>query len=273
MILVTGATGKTGKSLATQLTAADIPFRAASRHGAPVFDWEDRATWDAALDGVTAIYLVAPGTVSDSYERLIAFMDAAQKSAPRRFVFLSMVGLPAGGPAHGQVHQWLKDNAADWAVLQPSAFMQNFSEGPQLATIRDEGRFYSNTGTGRVPFIHVDDIAAVALKALTAPAPLNTDLVITSEEALSYDRVANLISDACGRRITHTHVTTEEMAERLMKRGIAQQTAMFLAYGYQTIAAGYHEATTDVVREMTARAPTSFQEFATTNANVWTRED
>lgn len=269
MILVTGATGKTGKSLTAQLTQAGIPFRAASRHGAPAFDWEDRATWDPALDGVTAIYLVAPGTVSDSYARMIEFLAAAQKTGERRFVFLSMVGLAAGGPAHGQVHQWLKDNSDDWAVLAPSAFMQNFSEGPQLATIRDEDTFYSNTGTGRVPFIHVDDIAAVALKALAAPAPLNTDLVITSEEALSYDRVAELISAACGRRITHTHVTTEEMAERLVKRGIAQQTAMFLAYGYQTIAAGYHEATTDVVREMTGRAPTTFQEFAAANADVW----
>ena len=269
VILVTGATGKTGKSLASQLAQAGIAYRAASRHSAPAFDWEDRATWDATLDGVTAIYLVAPGTVSDPYARMIEFIEAAQRKNVRRFVFLSMVGLPAGGPAHGQVHQWLKDNASDWAVLAPSAFMQNFSEGPQLATIREEGTFYSNTGMGRVPFIHVDDIAAVALKALTAPAPLNTDLVITSEEALSYDRVAELISDACGRRITHTHVTTEEMAERLMKRGIAQQTAIFLAYGYQTIAGGYHEATTDVVREMTGRAPVSFQQFAAANADLW----
>jgi uncharacterized protein YbjT (DUF2867 family) len=271
LILVTGGTGKTGRSLVAQLQRTGVPCRAASRHGVPPFDWGQPATWDAALVGVASVYLVAPPTMSNPYALMLDFIASAMRKGIRRFVFLSMAGLPAGGPAHGLVHQWLKDNSDDWAVLCPTAFMQNFSAGHYLATIREEDQIYSNTGMGRVPFIDVNDIAAAALAVLTAPTPLNTEFVLTGDEPMSYDRVAELISHACGRRISHTHVSTGAMAERLIKRGIPEATARFLAFGYATIATGAADRTTDVVRTLTGRPPTTFQTFAEANAGVWRR--
>jgi uncharacterized protein YbjT (DUF2867 family) len=273
LILVTGGTGKTGKNLLMQLQQAGVSCRAASRHGVPPFDWVQPATWDAALEGVASVYLVAPPTVNNPYDLMQDFIASAMRKGVRRFVFLSMAGLPAGGPAHGQVHQWLKDNSDDWAVLCPSAFMQNFSQGHYLATIREEDRIYSNTGIGRVPFIDVSDIAAAALAVLTAPTRQNTEFVLTGDESMSYDRVAELISQACGRRISHIPVSNDEMAERLIKRGLPPATARFLAFGYATIAAGMADRTTDVVRTLTGRPPTTFQTFAAANADVWKRAD
>jgi len=272
-VLVTGATGKTGSSLVAQLQRAGVPYRAASRHGIPAFDWAQPATWDAALEDVASVYLVAPPTVNAPYALMLDFIAAALRKGVGRFVFLSMAGLPAGGPAHGQVHQWLMDNSDDWAVLCASAFMQNFSQGHNLATIRADDQIYSNTGTGRVPFIDVNDIAAAALAVLTAPAPLNTEFVLTGDESMSYDRVAELISQACGRRITHTPVSTEEMAERLIKRGLPEATARFLAFGYATIAAGMADRTNDAVRTLTGRPPTTFQTFTEANADAWRRAE
>ncbi|HWD29646.1 MAG TPA: NAD(P)H-binding protein [Rhizomicrobium sp.] len=271
MILVTGATGKTGRSLIAQLEQTGLPYRAASRTGAVPFDWERPATWDGALDGVAAVYLVAPGTVGNAYALMIDFIAAAMRKGVRRFVLLSMSGLPAGGPAHGQVHQWLKDNSGDWAVLAPSAFMQNFSAGPYLASIREEDRIYSNTGDGRVPFIDVHDIAASARAVLTAAAPSNAEFVLTGEEPMSYDRVAQIVGRACGRAIAHVPVTMDEMAARLMRRGIPEANARMLAFGYQTIAAGAQDRATGVVRTLTGHTPMTFEAFAKANAAVWRR--
>lgn len=271
LILVTGATGKTGGSLVSQLQRKGVPCRAASRHGAPPFDWERPSTWDAALEDVASVYLVAPPTVNNPYDLMLDFIASAMRKGVRRFVFLSMAGLPAGGPAHGQVHQWLKDNSDDWAVLCPSAFMQNFAQGHNLATIREDDRIYSNTGAGRVPFIDASDIASAALAVLTAPTPPNTEFVLTGDESISYDRVAELIGHACGRRISHIHVSTEEMAERLVKRGLPEATAGFLAFAYAMVAAGTEDRTTDAVRTLTGRPPATFQTFAETNADIWRR--
>lgn len=270
-VLVTGATGKTGRSLVALLEENGVAHRAASRHGHPHFDWTAPETWDAALAGVTSVYLVAPPTVDDPYSKMIDFLKVANKDAARRFVFLGMASLPAGGPAHGQVHQWLADHSADWAVLAPSAFMQNFAEGSHLATIRTEDTIYSNTGDGRVPFISADDIARAAFAPLTAPTALNRAFLITGAEALSYDQVAQQIGEACGRHITHTRISTEELVQRFLKRGLPELTARFLAAGYETIAAGAHALISDDFRDLTGQSPITFRTFAEANAEVWRR--
>ena len=269
LVLVTGATGKTGKSLIAQLGDRKVAYRAATRSSARPFDWTAPETWDGALEDVSSVYLVAPPTVDDPYSRMIEFLRTATQKGARRFVFLGMASLPAGGPAHGQVHQWLKDNSGDWAVLAPSAFMHNFAEGSHLATLRGEDTIYSNTGDGRVPFISADDIAGAALALLTDPAELNREFVVTGGEAISYDQVAEQISQACGRAISHTHISTEELVARFLKRGLPEMTARFLAAGYETIAAGAHAQTTDVYSALTGAAPTTFQAFAEANAQVW----
>jgi uncharacterized protein YbjT (DUF2867 family) len=270
-VLVTGATGKTGRSLVSLLKDRGLAHRAASRGGEPPFDWSRPQTWDAALEGVASVYLVAPPAVDDAHLRMVSFLQAAMRKGARRFVLLSMASLPAGGPAQGQVHQWLKDNSEDWAVLCPSAFMQNFSEGANLASILAEDTIYSNTGTGRIPFISTVDIARAAFAALTAPAALNSDFTLTGDESISYDRVAEVIGQACGRRISHTQISTAAMAERFVRRGLPEQTAMFLAWGYQSIADGAQDRTAEGFRALCDGPPTTFQAFAGGAADVWKR--
>ncbi|HEY4344988.1 MAG TPA: ergot alkaloid biosynthesis protein [Parvibaculum sp.] len=271
MVLVTGGTGKTGKALIAQLQEKRIPYRVASRSGPRPFDWERPATWDVALEGIAAIYLVAPSAVNDAFSRMIEFLELAKRKGVSRFVLLSMAFLPAGGPGHGQVHAWLRDNSSDWAVLGPSAFMQNFSEGPYLASIRNEDTIYSNTGAGRVSFIDAFDIAAAAVAVLAAPEAGNRDYVLTGDETISYDRVAEIISEVCGRRIVHTRISTEEMAKRFIERGIPEATAKLLASGYATIADGLADWTMDTVRTLTGKPPKTFEEFAKAHADVWAR--
>ena len=56
-ILVTGATGKTGRRIVERLTSAGLPVRAGSRRAEPPFDWYDPTTWDSALEGVDSAYI------------------------------------------------------------------------------------------------------------------------------------------------------------------------------------------------------------------------
>ena len=68
--------------------------------------------------------------------------------------------------------------------------MQNFSEAQHLAPIRDEGKVYSATNNGRIPFVSTEDIAGVAKHLLTDKKPHNTDYVVLGPELLSYDDVS-----------------------------------------------------------------------------------
>ena len=102
-----------------------------------------------------------------------------------------------------------------------------------------------------------------------APSALNSDFILTGDESISYDRVAELISQVCGRRISHTHISTEALTERFLRRGLPERTAKFLAAWYQTIAEGAGDRTTDALRSLTGKPSMTFQAFANANADVW----
>ena len=71
--------------------------------------------------------------------------------------------------------------------------MQNFSEAQHLTPIRDEGKVYSATNNGQIPFVSTEDIACVAKHLLTDEKPHNTDYVVLGPELLSYDDVSQYL--------------------------------------------------------------------------------
>ena len=90
-ILVLGGTGKTGRRVAQRLRRRRVPIRIGSRAGAPPFDWDDPATWGAALDGVSAVYVtfVPDVAVPGAAETVGAFARHAVACGVERLVLLS----------------------------------------------------------------------------------------------------------------------------------------------------------------------------------------
>ncbi len=269
-ILVTGATGKTGRRVAAQLREVGHDVRAASRHGDVPFDWTARETWDKALDGVSAVYLVAP-PAGDAVASVTGLVQHAMARGIPRFVLLSASILEAGGFGMGQVHAHLRDHAKEWAVLRPTWFMQNFSEGSHLNAILRDDAIYSATGEGRVPFIDASDIAACAVACLTQAQAPNANFVLTSDRAISYDEVAAKIGGAIGRPIVHKRVSIEELAERHKAAGVQPFTAHGLAVMDGAIANGIEDRTTDAVATLTGRPPATFDAFVRASAAAWRR--
>lgn len=272
-ILLTGGTGKTGRRIASQLAAAGVAARVAARRPPPGgvrFDWADPATFDLALSGTSAIYLIAPPGAGEPLAAMEQFLRRALVAGVPRYVLLSSSFLPEGGPLMGQVHAYLRGAAPEWTVLRPSWFMQNFSEQQHLPTILDEGAIYTATGDGRVAFVHADDIAAVAVAALLGRVPGNRDYILTGPQALSYDDVAALIAGAASRPVTHRRLTEQQLAARLTKgAGIPPGFAAALAAMDTAIAGGAEDRVSPDVEVATGRPPISFEAFASENKSVW----
>lgn len=233
------------------------------------FDWGDPATYDAALNGIGAIYLVAPSNAADPLDAMTPLLRRALQAGVRRYVLLSASALPEGGPMMGRVHAFLREEAPEWVVLRPSWFMQNFSEQQHLPTVRDEGAVYTATGDGRVPFIDADDIAAVGAAALLGETPLNRDLILTGPRALSYDEVASIIAAAAGRPVRHERLSEEGLTRRLVEHGMDPTYAAALAGMDAAIAGGSEDRVSDAVEAVTGRPPGSFEAFAADNRGAW----
>lgn len=264
--LVIGATGTTGSRSAAQLTAAGHRVRAASRRAVPVagaepvrFDWYDPATHAAALDGVDRVYLVPPVGDSDPAATMLPFLRRARTAGVRRAVLLSSSAIPEGGPAVGTVHRALPGLFGQWAVLRPSWFMQNFTGTHAHARgIRDDGVIRTATASGRVGFVDAEDIAAVAVRALTDEQALNTDLVLTGPEALSHDDIAAVVTEVTGRSVTHCRLSYEQLRDRLAAE-VPREFAAMLAGLDRAIADGAEDRVTDTVQRVTGRPPGTFR--------------
>ncbi|WP_407529376.1 NmrA family NAD(P)-binding protein [Methylobacterium oryzisoli] len=214
-ILVTGATGKTGSALVRRLREAGFTVRAGTRSakmaGDIAFDWRRPETFDAALDGVVGVYIVAP---TDTDEPLAQMRPFLERAGSRRLVFLSASSLPRGGLVMGAVHEWLSGHAVDFAVLRPTWFMQNFTNQHLPGILRDDA-IYSATGDGRVPFIDVGDIAAVAAALLTGVArEAGVAPVLTGPQTLSYDEVARMLTEVREREVRHVRMSAADLARR-----------------------------------------------------------
>ncbi|GAA2265675.1 oxidoreductase [Streptomyces ruber] len=203
------------------------------------------------------MYLVPPVGDPDPAAVMLPFLQRARAAGVRRAVLLSSSAVPAGGPAVGAVHQALPGLFAEWAVLRPSWFMQNFTgDHAHATTLREHGTVLTATGDGRVGFVDAGDIAAVAVHALTDGTAPCTDLVLTGPEALSYDDVAAVYGDVTGRPVTHRRLTYEEMCDHLTRTtGIPSEFAAILAAMDRAIAGGAEDRTTDTVRRLTGRPP------------------
>lgn len=271
--LVTGATGKTGRRVVAQLESLGHTVRAASRSGAGrngfQLDWSNPATYTAATDSVHGAYLLAPLGVTDLLPAMQPLIDRLIEGGVRRLVLLSSSSLERGGPLMGAVHAYLADHAPAWTVLRPSWFMQNFSEGPHAATVREERTIYSATGMGRVGFISADDIAKVAAAALTSADSTNGELIITGPASLSYDEVADSIGASIGARVVHRSLTVDALAARHEKQGIPGDFARLLAGLDESISFGKEDRVTAEVERVTGARPVDFAAFAAQAKDVW----
>lgn len=262
-VLVTGATGTTGSRVAAGARSAGADVRTASRHGSDVdFDWHDRGTWPAALDGCDRAYLVPPPGL-DVAPSMVPFIELARRNGVERLVLLSNSVFSMGGPGVGAVHQALAEGGPDdFVVLRPSWFMQNVTGEHYLARmVADEDRIVTATGEGRVGFVDADDIAAVAVHALLDEKRPPAELVLTGPEALSYRRVAEVVGAARGRPVAFEPVTPAELVERLA-RTYPLPFARALAELDALIAAGAEDRVTPDVERVTGRPPRSFEQFA-----------
>ena len=266
MILVLGSTGTTGSRVARALDSRDVGTRLATRN--PVlpndvfFDWADVESHARALRGVTGVYLVAPVGSADPMTVVGPFLEQAAQQGVRRIVALSSSALDRGAPGLGEIHDAVVSTAAEWAVLRPSWFMQNFIGNTPLAKGVRDGEIVSATGEGRIAFVDALDIAAVAAHCLTDPEPHNTDHIVTGPTALSYGNAAAIISAQTGTDISHRSITVDQLARLHSDHGLPVEFARILAALDADIARGTEDRTTDVVQQVTGHAARTFDDFA-----------
>lgn len=273
-ILILGASGKSGRRVAARLRLRGVATRLASRSSPTPFDWSDPTGWEAALDGATAVYMVAPATVGPAD----AFVASAQSAGVRRVVLLSGRGADSWGDSTfgldmRAAESAVRSSALEWTVLRPNNFAQNFDEDLFLSPLRT-GELALPAGETPEPFIDLEDVADVAAEVLTRPSGhAGQTYELTGPDALTFGTAVEMISRASGQFITYKQISAAEYTALLVEQGVDAQDAEHVTEMFVLMQGGSLATTTDTVASVLGRPPRSFQDYVlrTAATGVWSR--
>lgn len=257
-ILVIGAKGKTGSRVAASLEANGHAVRRGSRSSATPFDWEAPETWAPALNGARAAYvtyfpdLAFPGAV----EKLESLVETAKDVGVEHLVLLS-----GRGEHHARLgEQVVRNSGVDFTIVRSAWFAQNFSEGylrdPILA-----GVLPMPGGDIAEPIIDIDDIADVAVAALTEEGHRGQLYEVTGPRLMTFADMARELSEATGRPVRHIPISFEDFRANIAQSGGDFVADVFTAIARETLD-GRNAHTTDGVMRALGRPPRDFADFA-----------
>ena len=268
LTLVLGGTGKTGRRVVERLASRGVPTRVASRAGDPPFDWGDQSNWDAVLDGVTAAYIsYAPDlAIPGATDAVRAFVERAVEHGVRRLVLLS----GRGEEEAQECELIIQRPDIEWTVVRCSWFSQNFTEGEFLDMVLG-GEIALPAGEVGEPFVDADDIADVAVAALTKDGHAGQVYELTGPRLLTFAEAVDEIARATGRAIRYVQIPPEAFAAGVAEMGLPEDIAWLLDYLFATVLDGRNAHVCDGVRRALGREPGDFAEYARriAAAGVW----
>jgi uncharacterized protein YbjT (DUF2867 family) len=267
-ILVIGSTGKTGRRIARTLAERGYTVRHGSRQAQTPFDWDRPETWPPALAGVRAAYisffpdLAIPGA-SDKIE---ALTSAAKQAGVERLVLIS-----GRGEKNAQhCEDIVRSCGLDFTLVRTAWFAQNFSEGylrdPALA-----GEIALPAGYVREPIVDADDIADVAVAALTEDHHSGQLYEVTGPRLLSFAEAAAELSTAIGHEVRYIPLTLDQFHAAMTEIGGPLIADVITEICRETLD-GRNEWLGDGVQRALGREPRDFADFcrSTAAAGAWT---
>lgn len=131
----------------------------------------------------------------------------------------------------------------------------------ELTLVYKGGVFYSALpATCKHSHVDVRDIAAVAVAALTESGHEGKVYRITGPEALTYQQVAEILSDASGKRVRYDN-SLENYSRFLKDSGLDVNEVLELD-AWVAKGAGEGSAVTNTIFELTGQQPIRFAQFA-----------
>jgi uncharacterized protein YbjT (DUF2867 family) len=287
MILVSGATGTVGSEVVKQLSSfTDVNIKAAARSVEKIknlesgnnvkgvhIDYNKPESMKEALKDVDKLFLLAPA-VPNAEELESNLVNEAKKAGVRYIVKQSVMGADEDADVeimrqHRKAEKIIEESGIPYTFLRPNEFMQNFINF-HGHSIKNNNAFYLPLENAKVSVVDVHDIAAVAVKALTENGDNNRHnnkaYLITGPEALSYHQMAELLSNATGKKVSYVSISEDEARAAMKEMGMDDWLINTISELASYFKKGYASQVSSAVEEITGKKPLSFSQFANDHA-------
>jgi uncharacterized protein YbjT (DUF2867 family) len=283
MILITGASGKTGKSVLKALSGRGEAVRVLVRRedqagalkslaaqDAVVGDIRNEETLAQAMQGVQKVYHICPNVQPDEIEIGQKAIHAAQAAGVSHFVYHSVL--------HPQVeempHHWKKMRVEEllfksglgYTILQPVAYMQNTLA--QWDPITQKGLYpVPYAAETRLGMVDLEDVAEAAAIVLTADGHQGAIYELAGKEALSQTEVAQVFARVLGKPVAVEVLAWDGWEQRARASGMPEYAVTTLLQMFRYYEQYGFWGNPTVLTALLGRPPATFEQFVAKSKN------
>lgn len=278
-VLITGATGNVGIEVIASLRSLNVSLEiiagvrdigadalklAAFDVTLRLFDFTDIGTYDAALAGCSYLFLMRPPAISAVAKYFKPLIAAAKRAGIQHIVFLSVQGAEKSSIIpHHKIETWLAGSGIPYTFLRPAYFMQNFTTTLHMDLV-DKLRIFLPAGKAKFTLVDVRDVGCVAAIVLSAPGRHERKIYeLTSDEALSFCRMAAQLSEVLGRRIKYVSPTLLQFYRVKRTAGVPRPLILVMMMLHSLPQFQEQPRTTDCIQTITGNLPRTFNDFIT----------
>ena len=283
MILLTGATGKTGSATAKALNERGIKFRALVRNeekregieslGGEVIigSIENKEAVDQSMVDIETALKLLPNTENQlSLEKQL--VDSAKQAVANRIVKMSSIEATPDATSpiprlHLESEEYIKQSGLNWTMVKPNFYMQNLLAS--AATIKDQGKIFLPMGEGKTGMIDTTDVGKVLAKVLSEDGHESMNHEITGPEILSFFEVAEIFTQGLGKQVDYIDVPLAAYKETLGQFLTNQWHLDAVIDLFKGIADGGIEEKTDTYSNLMGESPKSLSQFISENSFIF----
>ena len=283
MILITGATGKTGSATAKSLGEKGETFRALIRNeekkegleslGGEVVigSIENTEVVNQSMQGVKTVLVLLPNSESQlALEKQL--VDSAKQAGVERIVKMSSIEATPDATSpipklHLESEEYIKQSGLAWTMIKPNFYMQNLLAS--AGTIKEQGKIFLPMGEGKTGMIDTTDVGKVLAKVLSEDGHESMNHEITGPEILSFYEVAEIFSKALGKQVDYVDVPMDAYKKTLGQFLTNQWHLDAVIDLFKGIAEGGIEDKTDTFNELMGETPKSLSQFLADNSFIF----
>ena len=283
MILITGATGKTGSATAKSLGEKGETFRALIRNeekkegleslGGEVVigSIENTEVVNQSMQGVKTVLVLLPNSESQlALEKQL--VDSAKQAGVERIVKMSSIEATPDATSpipklHLESEEYIKQSGLAWTMIKPNFYMQNLLAS--AGTIKEQGKIFLPMGDGKTGMIDTTDVGKVLAKVLSEDGHESMNHEITGPEILSFYEVAEIFSQVLGKQVDYVDVPMGAYKETLGQFLTNQWHLDAVIDLFKGIAEGGIEDKTDTFNELMGETPKSLSQFLAENSFIF----
>lgn len=274
-ILITGASGKTGKAIADALLRKGYTVKALIhsptqaqtldvRVNPIIGDMNSKTDMIRVMNAITAVYHICPNMHPDEVSIGKNAIQAAKMNGVRHFVYHSVLHPQIKEMAHHwkkmQVEGLLFKSGLDFTILQPAAYLQNLLQyKPDI--MKQSTYAVPYNGDTRVGMVDLRNVAEVAASVITSPRHYGSTYELATDECYSQYELADKLSQMYKRKISFMEINRDQWEQAMKKSGMASYAIDSLIKMFRYYETYGFSGNGTILQKLLGRKPNSVDAF------------